>query len=574
MRKWLKLQDPTSRAVVFGLLPCALGLAAARAMHWADMVWLSTAGDAWPIVLSSVAAGILIKLVFSPFEDRTFAFAAWLTLAWTWFHVPLWATAREVPYDAAVVGRDGRVHIVREETRNPAIKVRFLTEQPGTKIVRNVSGKLIASELELEYRYAEPYIATRRHDEDLAEPLGRAASAILAEQAALPRSARIELAEKRPVQDRVLQSVCRAAMGDRIACPLKMSLSPQKEATALGGTWSPYYSEQEAVAERHVPTLLKLLTQPDSPLVHRDDVFALLLEIAADDVAPLSQLAQQSYSLDDDQFDRLIGRILAAPGCGNEAIAVIAKANRLTPEQRLALRAKALGEASIAAVLAHAMPLRLSDPDIAQLAARMRPDFMADPGVAVRALEVFGERLPADVQRDAVAEIVKAKMSHALAALQHVNFSAPLRRDLMKKVLADARYDDLSGLSKEKLLGLLTPAEMRALIAMAVQRAEHSAPWLDFAQKSLPISAMTPAEQKTLVTELLFRSPKAAFEFVSENHRYLEPAEVNEVTRDYARTITADFCLHLSHRNINRKMEYFSAAQLQIFRDCAGSKVR
>ena len=49
-----------------------------------------------------------------------------------------------------------------------------------------------------------------------------------------------------------------------------------------------------------------------------------------------------------------------------------------------------------------------------------------------------------------------------------------------------------------------------------------------FRAEALPVSAMTPAEQKTLVTELLFRSPKAAFEFVSENHRYLEPTEVNE----------------------------------------------
>ena len=119
---------------------------------------------------------------------------------------------------------------------------------------------------------------------------------------------------------------------------------------------------------------------------------------------------------------------------------------------------------------------------------------------------------------------------------------------------------------------MLTPAEMRALIAMAVKRSENSAPWLDFAHKSLPISEMTPAEQKTLLTELLFRSPKAALEFVSENRRYLEPAEVDEVTRDYTRTITTDMCLHLSHRNSNRKMEYFSEAQLQIFRDCAGSK--
>jgi hypothetical protein len=113
---------------------------------------------------------------------------------------------------------------------------------------------------------------------------------------------------------------------------------------------------------------------------------------------------------------------------------------------------------------------------------------------------------------------------------------------------------------------------MRALIAMAVKRSETSGPWLDFAQKSLPIGGMTPAEHQTLLTELLFRNPKAAFEFVSENRRYLDAAEVDEVTREYARTIATDMCLHLSHRNRLRKTDYFSEAQLQIFRDCAGSK--
>jgi hypothetical protein len=571
MRHWLKLQDAKSRAVVFGLLPCALGLGAARAIHWTDTVWLTTAGSVWPIVLLSISVAILVQLVFSPIEDRTVSFAAWLTLVATWFYVPLWATGREVPYDAAVVGRDGRVRIVREEIRDRAPKVWFLTDQPGTRIVHNVVGKVITSALELEYRYAEPYIATRRHNDDLAEPLRRAASAMLQEQAALPRSSKIELVEKRAVQDRVLESICRATVGDRDACPLKMKLSPQVEATVLGATWSKYYSEKEAIAEKHLPTLVKLLTQPDSPIEHRDEIFALLLG-TSEDVVPLSQVAQQSHLLDDDQFDTLITRILALPGCGNEAVAIIAKANRLTPEQRLALRAKALGEASIATLLAQAVPLRFSDPDIAQLAARMRSNFMADPGVAVRALEVLGERLPTDIQRDAVTEIVKAKTSYALAALQHVNFSIALRRDLLKKILSDARYDDFSGLSKEKLLGMLTPAERRALIAMAVKRSETSTPWLDFAHKSLPISEMTPAEKTSLVTELLFRGPKAAFEFVSENRRYLEPDEVNEVTRDYTRTIAPDMCLHLSHRNSNRKMEFFSEAQLQIFRDCAASK--
>src|SRR5437879_753469 len=259
------------------------------------------------------------------------------------------------------------------------------------------------------------------------------------------------------------------------ACPLKMSLSPQTEAKAPGATWSTYYTEKEAIEEKHLPTLVQLLTQPDSSLVHQDEVFALLLEIA-EDVTPLSQVAQQSHLLDDDQFDKLIRRILASPGCGNEAVAIVSKANRLTSAQRLALRAKALGEASIATLLANAAPLRISDPDIAQLAERMRPDFMADPDVAVRALEVFGERLSTDIQRDAVTAIVKAKPSYALAALRHVNFSPALRRDLMRKVLSDARHDDFSaaGLSKEKLQGMLTPAEMRALIAMAIKRSETS----------------------------------------------------------------------------------------------------
>jgi hypothetical protein len=573
MRHWLKLQDGKSRAVVFGLLPCVVGLGAGRYLHWTDTVWLTTAGNFWPFVLTCLSCAILIKLMFSAFEDRTVSLAAWLILAWTWFDLPLWVAAREVPYAAAVVRKDGRVHIVSDATREPALRVWFLTDHSGTRIVHNVAGRVITNALELEYRYADPYIATRRDDEDLAAPLKVAASAILQEQAAQPRASRIALIENRAVQDRVLERICHATAGERGACPLKLKLSPQPEAKAPGATWSTSYTEKEAIGERHLPALLQLLTQPDAPTVHRDEVFALLLEIA-DDVTPLSQLAQQSHLLDDDQFGQLIGRILALPGCGNEAVAIIAKANRLTAVQRRALRAKALGEASIATLLTHAVPLRISDPDIAQLAARMRSDFMADPGVAVRALEVFGERLSAEIQRDAVAAIVRAKASYALAALRHVNFSPALRHDLMGKVLSDARHDDFSaaGLSKEKLQGMLTPAEMRALIAMATKRSETSGPWLDFALKSLPISAMTPAEQQSLLTELLFRGPKVAFEFVSENRRYLEPADVNEVTRDYTRTIATEMCLHLSHRNSNRKMEYFSEAQLQIFRECAAAK--
>jgi hypothetical protein len=573
MTYWSKQQIAKSRTVVFGLIPCALGLGAARFVHWTDTVWLTTAGSFWPIVFLSISGAILIKLMFSPFKDGMSSFAAWVTLVWTWFYFPLWVTAREIPYASAAVGGDGRVHIVSETIRDPGLKVWFLTGHPGTRIVHNVVGKVITSSLELEYRYAEPYIATHRDNEDLSKSLTKAAGAILQEEAALPRASRIALLEQREVQNRVLEKICHAVVGDRVACPIKMRLSPQSEATALGATWSTYYTEKEAIEEKHLPTLVQLLTQSDSAVVDRDEVFALFLALARD-ATPLSQVAQQSHLLDDDQFDELIRRILASSGCGNEAIAIISKANRLTSEQRLALRAKALSDASIAELLAHAVPLRFSDADVAQLATRMRPAFIADPGVAVRALEVFGERLPTDVRRDAVTEIVKAKPTHALAALRHVNFSTELRSDLMKKVLADVDYDDFSaaGLSREKLQDMLTPNEMRALIAIAVKRSETSGPWLDFALKSLPIRAMTRDEQKSLLTEVLFKSPKAALEFVSENRRYLQPAEVNEVTRDYTRTITTDLCVHLSHRNRNRKVQYFSEAQLQIFRECGGSK--
>ena len=138
----------------------------------------------------------------------------------------------------------------------------------------------------------------------------------------------------------------------------------------------------------------------------------------------------------------------------------------------------------------------------------------------------------------------------------------------MNKVLFDAVLDDFSDaqFSKENLLAILTPLEMRQLIAVAVKRGEKSDKWLDFALASLPIHDMTLAERRILLDGLLFKSPKAALEFVSKNRDYLAHDEINEITRDYARTVTGDFCLHLSHRNNNWRTKYFSDAQLQIFR--------
>ena len=138
-------------------------------------------------------------------------------------------------------------------------------------------------------------------------------------------------------------------------------------------------------------------------------------------------------------------------------------------------------------------------------------------------------------------------------------------------MIADAGVEDLgvAKLSRENLEDTLTPAEVRPFIASAVRKSQSSKEWLDFSVRTLPIRAMTIPERKTIVNELMFVSTKVAVEFVSENRQHLEAAEVSEVTNDYARTIERDMCLHLTHRNASRGIQYFSEAQLEIFRECA-----
>lgn len=570
MKRASKWQSRKARAVVFGLLPCLLGLGAAQYLRWTDAVWLTIAGWFWPVVLSSVSVALLIKLVFSPFQDRTSAVSAWITLTLTWFYVPMWATAIELPRSAAVADRYGNVHLATRATRYPDQTIWFLTSSSGTKIVRDVSGQMTMNSLVLDYAFAEPYIAARRDQDDLLESLTRAASAILQEETKKPRSSRVALIEDTAARKNVLEKICRAAVGDQGPCPIKMKLTPEDNATAPGATWSKLYTEEEALREKHVPTLVRLLTQTDIPLTDRDSVFATLIA-CADSILPISQVAQKPYWLNDDQFAELITRILASPESGNDAAAIVSGVTRLKPEQRLALRAKALQEASIATLFEHAASLHISDSELELIAPRAQAAFSADPSVAVRALELFAARLPPETQRDAVIGIVKANAAYALKALAHLNFSSELRRVLMKKVLTDAEYGDFAKarLTKEKLQSMFSPAELRSLIEMAVKRSETSESWMNFTLNSLTVREMTPAERSSLLTGLLFKSPRAALEFVSENRRYLDPEEVNEVTRDYTRTIAADLCLHLSHRNANRRMEYFSEAQLKIFRDCA-----
>ena len=247
--------------------------------------------------------------------------------------------------------------------------------------------------------------------------------------------------------------------------------------------------------------------------------------------------------------------------------------NRLTELQRRTLRSKAIDEARISLVAENAAVLRLSDAELARLGPRMRQALLADPATAVRILDIFGDRLPIETQRAAVDGIVAAKAHFALSALGRLNFSQELRNLLLQKVVADVALDDFTAarLSKERLQDALKPAEMRALITVAIKRGEVSDDWHNFAMETLPVPDMTPAERRVLLNGLLFKSPKDAMEFASRNRDFLDPAEVADVTRDYTRTITRDFCLHLSHRNKNRRTQYFSEAQLQIFRECAES---
>ncbi len=574
MKRAPRWQSRTVRAIIYGALPCLLGLGAACYLRWSGSVWLAISGSFWPIILTSASLAILIRLAFSPYDDRLIATSAWLTLLVTWFYVPMWASAVQVQHTAALIDRDGHVRLASDVARQPGYDVWLLTNNPRIRIVHNTSGVVATNSLILNYRYAEPYIATRRDQDNLLDPISNAANAILQEEAKRPRASRIALIDDEAARKVVLEKICQAAAtGAQSACPIKMTLIPQSEATALGATWSKFYSEKEAVQEKHAPTLMRLLTQSDAPLVDRDQVFAALLE-CADSISQISQVAQKPYWLTDDQLAELITRIMASPEGGNEAAAIVAKVVRLKSEQRRALRAKAIDEASIAALLDHAIALRITDSELVQLASRMRETFSSSPGVAVRALELFGERLPSETQQDAIRGIVKAKASYALTALTNLNFSAELREELMQKVLADADYGDFAQakLSKDKVQGMFTPKEMRALIEMAVRRSEDSEKWMNFTLGSLAISEMTPSERRSLLTGLLFKSPRAALEFVSENRRYLEQEEINEVTRDYTRTIAADLCLHLSHRNANRRIEYFSEEQLQILRDCADAK--
>lgn len=566
-------QNALVAAKVFGLAPCILGAGIGLYLRWGGTVWLTGAGGFWPIVFLGISSALLIKRVVSPFSDRVAAVSAWLVIAWTWVHFPLWLTAPDIPNASAVISKQGRVSIVGEWARQPTDTVLLLTGKAGTKIVQNVTGTLVVNSVDVRYRYDEAYVAARSDNEDLARPVISAATAILAEEAGKPRSSRIALFDAREAYSRLLDRICRAAVPASTTCPLKLILAPQSDATTRGSVWSKTYTEKEALDEQHLPTLIQLLTQENSPLVDQEQVFARFMELAVG-IEHFSKVARKARMLSEKQFDDLIKRVVICPEGGDEAVSILVEVGRLKQDQRLSLRAKVLREARLELILKHIVPLRIADGEVAELAVRVRAALPTDPGIAALALEHLGQRLPPQIQHAAVTAIIDAKVSHAIAAFEHLNFSETLREELFVKMLADASVDDfeVARISRDKLEGMLTQEEMRRLIASVVKRSGSSAKWLEFAVRKLPVRLMTAAERREVVDGLLFASYKSAMEFVSENRLFLEAADVSEITRDYTRTIAPDVCLHLSHRNTNRKADYFSDTQLQIFRDCAQSK--
>jgi hypothetical protein len=560
-------------ATVFGVIPCLLGIGISQYLRWSGIVWLSDTGPFWPVVCLGTSIAILTTLFASSSNDRTTRVCGWVLITWTWLYFPLWFAAKEIPQSSAVVTKDGRTFIASEWARQPSDKVWLLTGRATDRIVRNVAGTATVYAVEVQYRFAKPYISTRQNEEDLSAPVLSAANAMLAGETGRSRSSRIALFENRTIYEQFLATLCRTIVPGEPSCPLKLSLSPQSEATILGAVWSKYYTEKEAIEEKHLPTLIDLLTQENSRLVNRDLVFALFMDLA-DTPEQLSTVARKPRMLDERHFDELIKRLLVTPGAGNEAVGILLKGSRLAEEQRLALRNKVFSEASLSLIANHAAALHVSDAEIAQIAPRMRASLELTADAAMLALEKFGQRLPLEVQQEAIMVIVNAKASHAFTALKHVNFSSTWRKKLLDRAINDGTYEDFeeAHLSREMLEDLLSPSEMRSLIARVMQRSRTSSKWLNFAIHALPIRAMTLVERKTIIDELAFESAKSAFEFISEYRYYFDEQDVDEVTHDYTKTITPDFCLHLSHRNRNRKLDYFSEAQLRIFRDCAQLK--
>ena len=283
---------------MFGIIPCVLGVGIGQYLRLSGVIWLTDAGGFWPVVCLGASLATFINLAVTSVRDRTLEVCAWLVITWTWLYFPFWLTAAEIPQSSAVVSRDGRVSIAGDSARQPGNKVFLLAGRGGNKIVRNVTGTATINSLEVKYRFAEPYIAGRRDEEDVSKPLIGAVSSALAVESTKSRSARIALFETPKAHGRLIEDICRAVVQDGGACPIKLTLTPQVAAKNVGGVWSKHYTEQEAINEKHLPTLVQLLTQDNSQLGARDAVYSLFMEIA-DAPGEMAKVARRSRMLDE-----------------------------------------------------------------------------------------------------------------------------------------------------------------------------------------------------------------------------------------------------------------------------------
>ena len=184
-----------SKVMMFGIIPCVLGIGIGQYLRLSGTIWLTDAGGFWPVVCLGASLATFITLAASSARDRTLEVWAWLVITWTWLYFPFWITRTEIPQSSAVVSQDGRVFFASEAARQPGNKVFLLAGRGGNKIVRNVAGTATINSLEVKYRFADSYIARRSDDEDVSKPLISAMSLALAVEGTKSRSARIALFE-------------------------------------------------------------------------------------------------------------------------------------------------------------------------------------------------------------------------------------------------------------------------------------------------------------------------------------------------------------------------------------------
>lgn len=571
---------------VLGVLPCFLGLGVAAYLTLAGVVWLSDTSGIWPIACVIVSIWLVLAIRQSIGEAtgarRASIFTvAWLSIyalgifafvVWSSLYVSLWLRATKIPNTTAVVS-GGVVYRVSDTFPMGSGPVLLMTGTGGKTFVHNVEGRVVTLSMEARYKFDTPFIATRAHDEDLSAIITDALNTHLAPLTKQTRTRRLRLLTVPGELEQITKMVCLAIVRGAAGCPLSMKLTPASDSTARSQVWSTEYTDAEAIAEKHLPSLIQLMSRDALGPAEFDIAYKLVLAGAMRS-EQLGMLAKTSRTIKAHQFDELIDRILAAEDGGNEAGNVLIATNRLRPEQRQRLRDKVLDAANIAFIVKQAAKLRLTDADVARLSPRLQAAAARSAELAVSIVDIFGERLPIEVQDSAVDAIVHADVSFVFDALRTLNFSSALRERLVNKILSgtSAGGKAFPNLSKEQLEASLTPREVEALTTALVPISSISNNQLDFVVRTLPVHAMTPAQQRTVVDELMFVGTKAALEFVSVNHKHMDRAIVTEVTRDYVKTIDREFCLHLTHRNTSRRMDFFSPEQVRIFQDCAQAR--